>query len=240
MYYQVYKSVKQALTEGPFKIGDVLPSENDLGKYFGVSRVTVRKAMEMLELEGYVQKRAGFGTVVCDFRLTYRSQKAPSCLSQAIPGVKSKDIELIEVVPPKNVQALLLLKGGEKVYRLTRIRTYNGENIVYDRSFLVKHPPLILSRDMFDENTSLYGLLEKIGLEIGDWDETLEARVPDANMKKILCTTDKDALFYRERVTFTKEGKPFEFNYSYYNAARTRYTISCGTFSHVITTKGDK
>lgn len=234
LYYQIYKSLKCALTEGVLQVGSLLPTEKELEKTFAVSRVTIRKSVQMLESEGYVQKKAGLGTIVKDFRLTYRSQKAPSCLSLAIPGVKSRDIELIEEIPPKNVQTLLLLVEGETVYRLTRIRMFNGESIVYDRSYVIKRAPIKLTREMFNEDTSLYGLLEGMGLIIGDWDETLEARVPDVKMKRILDTTENDALFYRERVTFTKEGIPFEFNVSYYNAARTKYSISSGTYSHII------
>jgi len=64
---QVYIQLKKRLMEGVWKIGEKLPSENELCGVFGVSRVTVRAALQQLEILGLVETKHGGGTFVKDF-----------------------------------------------------------------------------------------------------------------------------------------------------------------------------
>lgn len=64
---QVYTQLKTQLTEGVWKVGEKLPSENELCRTFGVSRVTVRAAIQQLEILGLVETHHGGGTFVRDF-----------------------------------------------------------------------------------------------------------------------------------------------------------------------------
>jgi GntR family transcriptional repressor for pyruvate dehydrogenase complex len=64
---QVYAQLKKELTMGTWKAGEKLPSEKDLCQSFGVSRVTVRGAIQQLEILGLVETRQGGGTFVKDF-----------------------------------------------------------------------------------------------------------------------------------------------------------------------------
>ena len=67
---QVYAQLKNSLLEGTWKVGEKLPSENELCKTLGVSRVTVRAALQQLEILGLVETRHGGGTYVKDFSST--------------------------------------------------------------------------------------------------------------------------------------------------------------------------
>lgn len=64
---QVYAQLKAQLMKGAWKIGEKLPSENELCELFGVSRVTVRAAIQQLEILGLVETKHGGGTFVQDF-----------------------------------------------------------------------------------------------------------------------------------------------------------------------------
>jgi GntR family transcriptional repressor for pyruvate dehydrogenase complex len=64
---QVYSQLKKQLTRGFWKVGEKIPSENELCALFGVSRVTVRAAINQLEILGLVETRQGGGTFVKDF-----------------------------------------------------------------------------------------------------------------------------------------------------------------------------
>jgi GntR family transcriptional regulator, transcriptional repressor for pyruvate dehydrogenase complex len=64
---KVYTQLKSQLIEGVWKIGERLPSENEFCRTFGVSRVTVRAAIQQLEILGLVETRHGGGTFVRDF-----------------------------------------------------------------------------------------------------------------------------------------------------------------------------
>ncbi len=64
---QVYVQLKSKLMEGVWKIGEKMPSENELCESFGVSRVTVRAALQQLGILGLVETKHGGGTFVRDF-----------------------------------------------------------------------------------------------------------------------------------------------------------------------------
>ena len=66
-YQRVYNALKARILEGDYGVGELLPSEPELERQFGVSRTTVRKAVENLSREGFVLAQQGRGTVVLDF-----------------------------------------------------------------------------------------------------------------------------------------------------------------------------
>lgn len=63
-YLQVKNYIKHSILEGELKPGDIIPSERELMKQFGLSRSTIRKAIKELEYEGYLVKVQGKGTFV--------------------------------------------------------------------------------------------------------------------------------------------------------------------------------
>lgn len=64
---QVYNAIKQGIVSGKWQIGDKLPSENELAEAFGVNRLTVRGALQKLNILGIVETRVGEGTFVLSF-----------------------------------------------------------------------------------------------------------------------------------------------------------------------------
>lgn len=116
---QVYLQLKAKLMEGVWKVGEKLPSENELCRSFGVSRVTVRAALQQLEILGLVETKHGGGTFVKDFStinamdalhplmqisrnqdiitvLEYRKIIEKGTIALAVPKVTKKDIEYLE------------------------------------------------------------------------------------------------------------------------------------------------
>ena len=63
-YQKVYQQLRQDILTGKYKNGDLLPSENVLAATFGITRVTVRQALEKLVKEGYILKQQGKGSIV--------------------------------------------------------------------------------------------------------------------------------------------------------------------------------
>ena len=116
---QVYSQLKTRLMEGVWKTGDKLPSENELCQSFGVSRVTVRAAIQQLEILGLVETKHGGGTFVKDFSsvnalgalhplmqinrnqdiitvLEYRKIIEKGTIGLAVPKMTSEDFEYLE------------------------------------------------------------------------------------------------------------------------------------------------
>jgi len=116
---QVYVQLKTQLMEGVWKVGEKLPSENELCATFGVSRVTVRAAIQQLEIIGLVDTRHGGGNFVRDFStinamdafhpliqinenrdiitvLEYRKIVEKGTIGLVVPKITQKDIDYLE------------------------------------------------------------------------------------------------------------------------------------------------
>ena len=69
LYYQLQELLHQQIASGRFRVGDALPSEGELCRIFGVSRIVVRQALEVLEDDGEIVRRQGKGTFVAEPKL---------------------------------------------------------------------------------------------------------------------------------------------------------------------------
>ena len=69
---QVYEQIKQMIIDREWELGEKLPSETELGNILGVSRVTVRQALQKLAVLGLVETRLGEGTFVCEANMAAR------------------------------------------------------------------------------------------------------------------------------------------------------------------------
>ncbi|GIN71515.1 LacI family transcriptional regulator [Bacillus sp. J14TS2] len=67
LYEKIYESLKEEITSGKYKVGEQIPSEKELTKYFSVSTITTKKALEKLSNEGFVNRIRGKGTFVIDY-----------------------------------------------------------------------------------------------------------------------------------------------------------------------------
>ena len=65
-YYQIYTILQYRIQSGEFEPGSAIPTERELGEEYGVSRITVIKALDMLEHDGHIVRQQGRGTFIAD------------------------------------------------------------------------------------------------------------------------------------------------------------------------------
>ncbi len=177
----LYAQVKRALQveiENQMKPGDTIPSEPALEKRFGVSRITVRRALDELVSEGMIVRQQGLGTFVREKRI---AQELPRLLSWSAqmrqmglePRSASCEIELVE--PTKEQAALLDLSPGERVVRIRRLRYANDEPICIMTNYIPEAlVPGLVNEGLVDD--SLYATLPKFGLKPVRAEDRVEAR----------------------------------------------------------------
>ena len=89
-YLCVYKSLKSNIIEGEYKIGSLIPPEPALCDMYGVSRTTIRKAVEMLIKDGFITVKQGFGTQV----ISQKTNQNLNCLTSISQTLKVKGYEI--------------------------------------------------------------------------------------------------------------------------------------------------
>jgi GntR family transcriptional regulator len=177
----LYAQVKRALQveiENQMKPGDIIPGEPALEERFGVSRITVRRALDELVSEGIIVRQQGLGTFVREKPI---AQELPRLLSWSAqmrqmgfkPSSASCEIELIE--PSKEYALLLNLLAGERVVRIRRLRYANDEPVCIMTNYIPEAiVPGLVDQGLVDD--SLYATLSKFGIKAVRAEDRVEAR----------------------------------------------------------------
>lgn len=181
LYLQVEASLKEMIEGLVYSPGDQIPSERELSEALGVSRMTVRRAVENLTRRGLLERRSTQGTYVKQPQVLRRVGKEfAQGLTQmlrmtgAAPGSR---LLLFEIIPaPVKIAEKLQLRVGEMAVVLRRLRLANGTPFCIETSYLPqKLVPGLCAEDFALENTSLYAILrERYAIEVSKNDETLK------------------------------------------------------------------
>lgn len=161
LYLQVIDRIKEDIESGVYKEGERLPSEFDLSKSFGVSRATLREALRLLEEEDVIIRKHGVGTFV-NHRPVFRSGiEQLNSITNMIKyaGKKPGTVVLESKVSPStpDEKDKFSLDTTEEMLFIKRVRTADGEPVVYCEDKLPKH---ILSE--FENNEeSLFSMIHK-------------------------------------------------------------------------------
>lgn len=229
LHYQVYLGLLAQIQSGVFKRGDKIPTEPQLEKMFGVSRVTVRRAVEMLAQEGVVEKHRGRrGTIVAAAKHDYDMRTLTSFSDDVRLYGERPSSELVSfdlVNPPDRVADCLETDKGERVYRIERKRFRSDVVVGVHCAYIKRVLGLSLEASEFSADASLYHMLRERGVIPATARETLEVRKPSPRILDILGLPPDTAIFYKERITFALDGSPFEYVEMYYNPEYYRYRV---------------
>lgn len=168
-YLMIYNKFVNEIENGKIMPRSKLPSENELMQMHSVSRDTVRKALNLLEGNGFIQKVKGKGSFVIDinkFDFPVSGLTSFKELSGKM-GVKSntilKELELIK--PDKFLMKQLNISEDDEVWKVIRVREIGDKKIILDKDFLNKKYVSLLTREICED--SIYEYLEnELGLRI--------------------------------------------------------------------------
>ncbi|QOY60562.1 GntR family transcriptional regulator [Thermophilibacter immobilis] len=167
LYQQIYADIKDSIESGVYKTGDRIPSEAELSKEYDVSRITVRRAIEGLCSDGFLNKKQGRGTFVGKSRLYRRlsqSREVRSFSSMCKDGGVMQGAHLIDrqIVParPQEIEFFGIEEGALLLY-IHRIRTADEVPVLDENIFL----PYDWAATLFSmplENKSIFDTLYEV------------------------------------------------------------------------------
>ncbi len=139
-YYRIYQKLKRQIQNREYPVGTNLPTESQIGGMWGVSRTTVRKAIELLTNDGFVYARPGCGTEVIDFEATQKLQYITSFSETLVEQgfkVGYRDVTLKTISASPLLASNLNIEEGSKLIRIHRTALANGKPIAIMVNFLV-------------------------------------------------------------------------------------------------------
>ncbi|RXK18402.1 trehalose operon repressor [Macrococcus sp. DPC7161] len=237
-YRKIYQELSGKILNEEFKQGDQLPSENLLVKKYGVSRETVRKALSLLQTNGFIQKLKGKGSVVI------YSQSMNFPVSQLISFEEIKRslnmdyntvVEAFEVVEagdyPK-VQEALKVTANTELFRVVRSRRTHDKVNIIDCDFFIKEMMPALSKEIASH--SIYQYIEqRLGLNISYSNKAITFEpMSDYELELFQEATPPYAAVVRS-VVYLSNATPFQYNESKHRASEFKFV----DFSRRITDK---
>ncbi len=216
LYVKFADVVQLAVRNGEIQRGDFLPSERDFVLALGISRITVRKALELLaELEIVVRGR-GYGTYV-NQQLEYRLKPAMGFSQQVVATGKTPGtlwISKTRVPCRAEIAEHLQLSAGCDVYLLKRVRDIDGEPVSVEENYV----PLHLIADVEQIDISLYAYFRSQGIAPVRTRNWVSAQSPSQEFIQCVNTPATLPVLVVKSLAFDTNQRPLDYSINYCRA----------------------
>jgi DNA-binding GntR family transcriptional regulator len=219
LYFQLAQSIENAITEGRLPAGSRLENEILLAQRYGLSRPTVRRAVQELVDKGLLVRMRGVGTQVIQPHVR-RSVELTSLyddLARTGEAPTTTVLSLDRIPAPADVAAELDLAAGEEVVALRRLRLTRGEPLALMTNYLPgRFEPTL------DElaDRGLYQYLRGLGVHLRVAHQRIGARLARAEEARLLDEPRGSALLTMQRTAFDDQGVAVEHGRHVYRASR--------------------
>lgn len=219
---QVYTAILEDIKSGNYKGGDIIPSEKILCEKYGVSRITVRKAVSDLQKYGYLVKKPGKGTFVTYIKIIEKpnisSSFSKSCLAL---GLNPKTLVISK---RKNYKKSL---ESNRVIKVERLRFVNDIPSIYEVDYFSEQFDFILESDI--ENYPIMDVIrKKTGLVAFEFIDSFEIKISDEKLSKYLVINEGSPLLKIKQEVLTENGELIYYNEQYIVSEIYQYVVRHG------------
>src|SRR5699024_2668554 len=220
IFVQVAEDIKKKVDEGFYGATQKLPSEYDLADEYEISRLTVRKAINLLISQNILIKQSGKGTYIMKSPEHKKGCAELMGFSEAAqfygeePSTKLISVEELEEVP-KKISESLELNNNDKVIHVVRLRSLNQKPMTVENLYILKKYLNDISVETLEN--SIFDQIEE-NIEIAYSHQEVEAMLVTEELSKLLKVEVNDPLMKSIAVTYSATAKPILYDLSFYRA----------------------
>ena len=226
LYFQVAQQIERAISEGDLAPGDRLDNEISLAEQFGLSRPTMRRAIQELVDKGLLVRKRGVGTQVVHGQVT-RPVELTSLFDDLTHHHQTPTTEVLinEIVEaPDEVGARLSIAHGSPVLHLRRLRFAHGEALAIMENYL---PEDLIPLGEADLSTrGLYQLMRSRGVNIRVAKQRIGARTGTPEECTLLGERKGSPVLTMERAAHDDSGRPVEWGRHAYRASQYSFEVT--------------
>lgn len=226
LYQQIYDFLHAKIINNEWKPGALVPPESSLMEIYDVSRITVRRAFDMLVQDGLVYRKPGKGTLVAHRKLEHNLSRIVSFTEDMRQrGFQTSTQVLLSGTgtPTDYIAKALRIAADEEMAYLKRLRLADDEPMCIEESYLIhRFFQGVLEHD-FSQQSLREVTSQQYGIRLVRANQIIRAINATAEIAEILSIRANDAVLYFERVSFSQDNIPIEFLKAYYRA--DRYTL---------------
>lgn len=226
LYAEVEETLAAEIAQGEYRPGDQIPTEDELLDRFGVSRITIRRAIQNLVHRGLLEIRRGRGTFVRAPRIEAELTRLSGFVEDMNAAGRKASARVVsrQIVPAAaRVAERLQLVTGTKVMRIERIRLADGVPISFDETYL----PLDLGKKIVRNDLRrrpIFTLLEEeYGVPLIEADYELQAVTASKILAQALQIKAGSPIFQIERTSKTVHHRPIDYEVLSYRGDLVRF-----------------
>ena len=219
LYFQLYDILYREIRDGVYKPGQLLPTESTLVEQYHISRITVRKALDLLMNDGLIAKRRGYGTFVQNKKVEQTLTRVQHFASEMEKRGYASSVTMLSneiLYASRAIAEKLQIEEGDELIRVERLRYADGVPMCIERSHLIRSRCPEVSRHDFSRQSLRRFLEEKYDIVWKRAHQRIYAAAASARMAGYLGIKEGDPLIYIERVSYTGSDWPGEYLQAWY------------------------
>ena len=223
MHRQIFLVLRDQILQGVFGVSRMLPTEDALCSRYGVSRITVRRALGDLAAQGLVVRHHGRGTFV-NPNLAIASPRNESLidsLQRVARTTQVTDVNVATLSPPASVGLQLHLAENALAVSIKRVRSIRGTPVTYTEAWVPEDLAHDISEPMLMQKP-LYELLLASGKTFGRAIQEITAVTASSEHASRLRTEVGSALLKLVRLVYDTDGRPLMLLTAYLTPERSR------------------
>jgi len=216
-YVEISNDIRKKIIDGKYLPNERLPFEKEICDKYNSSKMTVKKALDILVTEGLLVKRRGSGTFVKDINPKERDNLIASTQFRGLSSfyvnhkIESKIIEYKVINADKNIAKKLLVTEEDFVYKIIRVRVVDGVSVVLEEMYMpIQIIPGLKKQHL---SGSIYEYIERIiNLKIKSAHRTITIKKSSEYEQKLLNIKKNEPLGIIEQVAYLDNGQAFEYS----------------------------
>lgn len=228
-YKTIYEDTKEKILDGTYKAGDQLPDEITVCQNYDCSRMTVKKAYDMLVQEGYIYRKQGLGSFVLaksldQGEIELQERDLLGFTKTAKGHTDTKLIHFNLVFAPKEIAEKLGIRENDPLYDILRVRNIDGKPYVLEHTYMSPETIPGITEDIL--NHSVYTYIEKdLGKKIASAQKITRACVSNKQDQQELHLRPEEPVLEVEQTAYLDNGTPFEYSISRHRYDRFKLSV---------------
>jgi GntR family transcriptional regulator len=220
-YREIAADLRDRVTAGEFGADRVLPSEAELSAVYDASRVTVRRALDVLRDEGLVDARQGFGWFVASDRLRQRLGRLSTIEDQLAASGTTTQRRILEFAFVPAEPRVLRVLATDQVLRVRRMNLAGGEPF----ALVTVWCPATLGHQLSRADVERSPFYELIPIPLGGATQTIGAAAASAHDAKLLDIPTGSPVLQCERITTDADGTAVLMSVHVFPGRRTEFVV---------------
>jgi len=228
LYYQLKESILEAIKNEEIVVGEKIPSERELAEYHNISRMTVKKAVDILVNNDYLIKKQGRGTFVSNYKESYSISPLLSFTKEMEKkglNYKNKILNFTKV-KDKKIAKKLNFKENDKFFRFERLRLIENKPFLLEKTYLSTKKIADLKKEDLKTNSLFKLIKNKYNIKLKNAEAEIEAVILNDQVAKKMKVKEGMLGLYFEQISRDENDEIIEYTSAYYRNDNYKFKFS--------------